>query len=105
MSSGLLASFTKRIAALRQRGHLVPSGYNPAGVPRPFHELLEANLRREAFLKGMPLESVARTAGISIERLLAIFSGDWSPDLQLIGRIAESVGLTAAELLTEPDLN
>jgi len=74
-------------------------------VPRPFHELIEANLRREAFLKGIALETIAQTSGISLERLLAIFSGDWPPDLQLIGRIAESVGLTAAELLTEPELN
>jgi DNA-binding phage protein len=87
-----------------------PSGrhtdeYNPARVSRPFHELIEANLRREAYVKGMSLDDIARASGISIERLLAIFSGDWSPDLQLVGRIAESVGLTAAELLTEPDVN
>jgi transcriptional regulator with XRE-family HTH domain len=76
-----------------------------ARVSRPFHELIEANLRREAYVRGMSLDDIARASGISIERLLAIFSGDWSPDLQLVGRIAESVGLTAAELLTEPDVN
>jgi transcriptional regulator with XRE-family HTH domain len=74
-------------------------------VPRPFHELIEANLRREAYMRDMSLDNIARASGISMERLLAIFSGDWSPDLQLVGRIAETVGLTAAELLTEPDLN
>lgn len=56
-------------------------------------------------MKGVSLDEIARTSGISLVQLLAIFSGDWSPDLQLVGRIAESVGLTAAELLTEPDVN
>ncbi|WP_146158066.1 helix-turn-helix domain-containing protein [Enhygromyxa salina] len=74
-------------------------------MPRPFHELIEVNLRREAYVRGMSLDDIARAAGITIERLLAIFCGDWSPDLQLVGRIAESVGLTAAQLLTEPELN
>lgn len=79
--------------------------YNRGRVPQPFHEVIEANLRREAYVRGMSLDEIASASGISIERLLAIFSGDWSPDLQLVGRIAESVGLTAAELLTEPELN
>ena len=74
-------------------------------MPRPFHELIEANLRREAYVRGMSLDEIARASGIELARLLAIFSGDWSPDIQLVGRIAETVGLTAAELLTEPEVN
>ena len=74
-------------------------------MPRTVHELLEANIRRHAYAKKMPLDAVARASGISTERLLAILSGDFDPDLQLLGRIAESMGVTAADLLTEPDLN
>ena len=53
----------------------------------------------------MPLDAVARASGISTERLLAIFTGDYDPDLELLGKIAESLGVTASDLLTEPDFN
>ncbi len=72
---------------------------------RPLHELVEANLRRIALAKRVPLDTVARASGITTERLLAIFSGDYDPDLELLGKIAESLGVTAADLLTEPDFN
>jgi transcriptional regulator with XRE-family HTH domain len=74
-------------------------------VGRPLHELVEANLRRIAHAKRMPLEAVARASGIAPERLLAIFTGAYDPDLELLGRIAESLGVTASDLLTEPDFN
>lgn len=54
---------------------------------------------------GMPLDAVARASGISHDRLLAIFRGDFDPDLGLVGRIAEVLGVTAADLLAEPDFN
>lgn len=53
----------------------------------------------------MPLDAVARASGISYDRLLAIFRGDFDPDLGLVGRIAEVLGVTAADLLAEPDFN
>jgi transcriptional regulator with XRE-family HTH domain len=74
-------------------------------VGRPLHELVEANLRRIALAKRVPLDAVARASGITTERLLAIFSGDFDPDLELLGRIAESLGVTASDLLAEPDFN
>ncbi len=74
-------------------------------MPRPPNELVEANVRRFALAKTMPLDAVARASGISHDRLLAIFRGELDPDLGLIGRIAEVLGVTAADLLTEPELN
>jgi len=74
-------------------------------MKRPPSEVVEANVRRYALAKGMSLDAVAYAAGISHKRLLAIFSGDVDPDLGLVGRIAETVGATASDLLAEPDLN
>jgi transcriptional regulator with XRE-family HTH domain len=74
-------------------------------MPRPPNELVEANVRRLAAQKAMPLDAVARASGISHDRLLAIFRGDFDPDLGLVGRIAEVLGVTAADLLAEPDFN
>lgn len=74
-------------------------------MKRPPSEVVEANVRRYALAKGMSLEAVASAAGISFKRLVAIFRGDFDPDLGLIGRIAEEVGVTASDLLAEPDLN
>ena len=74
-------------------------------MERPLHELVEVNVRRTALAKSMPLEAVARASGITMERLLAIFSGDYDPDLELIRRIAESVGIAVSALFTEPDFN
>jgi transcriptional regulator with XRE-family HTH domain len=74
-------------------------------VPRAPNEIVEANVRRYAQAKHMPLDAVARASGISTERLLAIFRGDFDPDLGLVGRIAEVLGVTASDLLAEPDYN
>ncbi|PRQ02027.1 helix-turn-helix domain-containing protein [Enhygromyxa salina] len=72
---------------------------------RPPNEIVEANVRRYAATKQMPLDAVARASGISVDRLLAIFRGDFDPDLDLVGRIAEVLGVTASDLLAEPDYN
>jgi transcriptional regulator with XRE-family HTH domain len=74
-------------------------------VSRAPNEIVEANVRRYAQAKSMPLDAVARASGISTERLLAIFRGDFDPDLGLVGRIAEALGVTASDLLAEPDYN
>jgi transcriptional regulator with XRE-family HTH domain len=50
----------------------------------------------------MSLDAVARASGISTERLLAIFRGDFDPDLDLIGEIATVLGVSLSELLAEP---
>lgn len=62
-------------------------------------------MRKRAMAKKMPLDAVARGSGISMERLLAIFSGAYDPDLELVGRIAATLGVTAADLLAEPEFN
>ena len=79
-------------------------GYD-AAVKRAPNEVVEANVRRYALAKEMSLNAVARASGISIERLLAIFRGDFDPDLGLIGQIAEVLGVTASDLLAERDFN
>jgi DNA-binding phage protein len=69
------------------------------------HEALAANLHRIAFEKGIPLESVARSAGISLDDLLAICSGEFDPDLDVITRIAQALGIRLSELLADPMYN
>ena len=72
---------------------------------RPLHELVEANVRRHAAARSMSLGAVARASGIRLELLLSIFSGEYDPDLELVGKIANSLGLTTSDLLAEPDFN
>ena len=62
-------------------------------------------MRKYAMAKKMPLDAVARESGISMDRLLAIFSGGFDPDLELVGQIASSLSVTAADLLAEPEFN
>jgi transcriptional regulator with XRE-family HTH domain len=78
--------------------------YHPR-VGRPLHELVEANVRRIALEKSISLDAVARASGITTARLLAIFSGAFDPDLELVGRIADALGVTASDLVAEPDFN
>lgn len=74
-------------------------------VPRPIQEVIEANIRRHALARRMSLDEVAQASSISTARLLAILDGTFDPDLQMLGRIAEAMGVTAADLLEEPKLN
>jgi transcriptional regulator with XRE-family HTH domain len=72
---------------------------------RHSYEVLASNLHRLVFERGVTLEDVACAAGISLERLQAIFTGEFDPDLDLVDRIAQAVGVTASELLTETGYN
>jgi DNA-binding XRE family transcriptional regulator len=72
---------------------------------RHSYEVLASNLHRLVFERGVTLEDVARAAGISLERLQAICTGEFDPDLDLVDRIAQAVGVTASELLTETEYN
>jgi transcriptional regulator with XRE-family HTH domain len=72
---------------------------------RHSYEVLASNLHRLVFERGVTLEDVARAAGISLERLQAICTGEFDPDLDLVDRIAQAVGVTASELLTETGYN
>lgn len=69
------------------------------------HEALAANLHRIAFTRDIPLESVARAVGISLDELQAICTGELDPDLDVVTRIAEAVGVRLSELFAEPTYN
>lgn len=71
-------------------------------VPRPQpHELLSTNIRRVAQLKGLSYVFLASQAGITTERLLAIFAGDFDPDLKLLNKLAETLGVELADLFAD----
>jgi transcriptional regulator with XRE-family HTH domain len=72
---------------------------------RRAYEVLASNLHRLVFERGITLEDVAHSAGISVERLQAICSGEFDPDLDLVDRIAQAVGVTASELIAEREYN
>jgi transcriptional regulator with XRE-family HTH domain len=69
------------------------------------HEALAANLHRIAFVRGIALESVACSAGISLNDLLAICTGEVDPDLGVVTRIAQAIGVRLSELFAEPTYN
>ncbi|WP_106088550.1 helix-turn-helix transcriptional regulator [Enhygromyxa salina] len=69
------------------------------------YEVLSTNLHRLTFEQNLTLEEVARRAGITLEQLEAICSGEVDPVLDLVDLIAKAVGVTASELLAEPDFN
>jgi transcriptional regulator with XRE-family HTH domain len=73
-------------------------------VPRrPSHELLAENVRRIAQAKGVSFVFLASVAGISTERLLAIFSGEFDPDLGLINKLADGLGVALSDLFADTD--
>ena len=72
---------------------------------RPGYEVLASNLHRLVFERGTTLDEVARAAGLTREQLDAICSGKLDPDLDVVYRIAEAVGVMASELLAEPEYN
>lgn len=51
----------------------------------------------------MTLQQVAEAAGLTLEELEGIFSGEVDPGLDLVARIADVFELTVPEILTEPD--
>jgi DNA-binding phage protein len=69
------------------------------------YEVLATNLHRLAFEQGLTLEMIAQAAGITVERLQAILTGEFDPDLELVDRIAKALGITAAALITDPGYN
>lgn len=69
------------------------------------HRNLSANVHRIAFLKGIPLEAVARAVDITLDELLAICSGEIDPDLDMILRIARALDVRPGELFEDPMYN
>jgi transcriptional regulator with XRE-family HTH domain len=72
---------------------------------RPLHELLAWNVRRLTHAKGIPLAALAATIGITPERLDAIFTGEFDPDLNLLNKIANALGVGVADILADTKLN
>ncbi|EDM79556.1 hypothetical protein PPSIR1_21049 [Plesiocystis pacifica SIR-1] len=70
---------------------------------RPAYEVLASNLHRLSFEQNLTLDDVAAKVGITREHLEGICKGEIDPDLDLVSLIAEAVGTTAPELLTEPN--
>jgi transcriptional regulator with XRE-family HTH domain len=70
---------------------------------RPSHELLAENVRGIAQAKGVSFVFLACVAGISTERLLAIFSGDFDPDLDVINKLADGLGVALSDLFADTD--
>ena len=79
--------------------------YRPWVTRRRAYEILASNLQRLIFEQNSTLEEVARRAGITLNQLEAICSGEVDPDLDVVDLIAKAVGVTASELLAEPDYN
>ncbi|WP_106392533.1 helix-turn-helix transcriptional regulator [Enhygromyxa salina] len=69
------------------------------------YEVLASNLHRLVFERGTTLDEVARAAGITREQLDAICTGEIDPDLDVVYRIAQAVGVTGSELIAEPNYN
>jgi DNA-binding XRE family transcriptional regulator len=69
------------------------------------HEALASNLHRIAFTRGITLESVAHSVDISLDELLAICTGEVDPDLDVVTRIAQVVGVRLSELFADPMYN
>jgi DNA-binding XRE family transcriptional regulator len=79
--------------------------YRPP-VPRiPSHELLATNARRIAAAKVISFIALAGSAGITTERLQAIFTGDFDPDLDLLNKLANGLGVSLSELFAESQSN
>jgi transcriptional regulator with XRE-family HTH domain len=66
-------------------------------------EVLASNLHRLVFERGTTLDEVARAAGLTREQLDAICAGEFDPDLEVVYRIAHAVGVSASELIAEPE--
>jgi transcriptional regulator with XRE-family HTH domain len=67
-------------------------------MARPTHEVIEANVRRIPARRGRSIESLAKEAGLSTDQLLALFSGEFDPPVDVLDRIADALD-TATWLL------
>lgn len=68
----------------------------------PIHELLTFNLRRLTAQSFTPLTVIANRAGIDRSELFGVLAGEREADVDWLFRLAEGVGVRAAELLREP---
>lgn len=72
-------------------------------MARPTHEVIEANVRRIAARRGRSLDSIAKEAGLTTDQLLAIFSGEFDPPVDVIERIAAALETATWLLFFDPE--
>jgi transcriptional regulator with XRE-family HTH domain len=65
------------------------------------HEIVTENLRRLTEAKGIPLTVVADRAGIDRRELFAMMAGEYDPDLDWLGRLADALKVPMSELFLE----
>jgi transcriptional regulator with XRE-family HTH domain len=87
----------------RRNGGPWPPLYRPLVPRRPTHALLADNVRQIAKAKGVSFVFLASVAGISTERLLEIFSGEFDPDLDVINKLADGLGVALSDLFADTD--
>lgn len=69
------------------------------------HELLAWNVRRLTHAQGIPLGTLAAAVGIPAAQLDAIFTGEFDPDLDLLTKIANMLGVRVGDIFCETKLN
>jgi transcriptional regulator with XRE-family HTH domain len=62
-------------------------------------EVMAINLRRIRHVKKMTQEELADSAGLSVRYIGAIERADVSASVTVLGRIAEALGIEAADLI------
>jgi transcriptional regulator with XRE-family HTH domain len=65
------------------------------------HEIVTENLRRLTEAKDIPLTVVADRAGIDRRELFAMMAGEYDPDLDWLGRLADALEVPMSELFLE----
>jgi hypothetical protein len=66
------------------------------------HELLTLNLRRLTAESHTPLTVIADRAGIDRRELFEVLAGERQADVEWLYKLADGLGVQAAELLREP---
>jgi transcriptional regulator with XRE-family HTH domain len=67
-------------------------------------ERVGANIRAERERAGLSLSQLSQQSGISKAHLVRLENRGGNPSLEILGRIAEALGVTVADLLGEPKL-
>lgn len=65
----------------------------------PLHRQFAANVQRLMLERGLSVNKLADFSGIGRGRLSDILAGKGSPTLRTVGRVADALGVTAAELV------
>jgi transcriptional regulator with XRE-family HTH domain len=71
--------------------------------PRDLRQAFAANLRRLRHARGISQEDLAYTAGVNRTYLSKLEKGVSYPGLEIIAKLADVLGVDAAELLKLPE--